>query len=58
MKEFGSKDGVCPERTLSWIIHSSCFQNEEIFVELDEFYRITHEWIGYNFSLTQAQKTL
>ena len=43
------------------IICNLVFQNEEIFVEfneLDEFYRITHAWIGSNFSLTQAQKTL
>ena len=49
-------------------IHSFCniqftilvFQNEEIFVqldELDELDRITHAWIGFNYSLTQAQKT-
>ena len=36
------------------------FQNEETFVqldELDELDRITHAWIGFNYSLTQAQKT-
>ena len=36
------------------------FQNEDIFVQLDELYEIdniTHEWIGFNYSLTQAQKT-
>ena len=36
------------------------FFNEEIFVqldELDELDRITHVWIGLNYSLTQAQKT-
>ena len=35
-------------------------QNEEIFVQLDELDdldRITHEWIGFNYSLIQAQKT-
>ena len=26
--------------------------------ELDELDRITHAWIGINYSLTQAQKTL
>ena len=43
------------------IIHSSFFQNEEIFVqldELDELDRITYAWIGFNYSLAQAQKTL
>ena len=37
----------------------SCFflQNEEIFVQLDELERITLAWIGFNCSLTQAQKT-
>ena len=37
---------------------SNFFQNEEIFVqldELDELDRITHAWIWLNFSLTQAQ---
>ena len=36
------------------------FQNEEIFVQLDEFDeldRITQASIGFNYSLTQAQKT-
>ena len=36
------------------------FQNEETFVqldELDELDRITHAWIGFNYSLTQVQKT-
>ena len=36
------------------------FQNEEIFVKLDELNEldwITHAWIGFNFSLTQAKKT-
>ena len=36
------------------------FQNEEIFVqldELDELDRITHAWIGFNYSFTEAQKT-
>ena len=36
------------------------FQNEEIFVqldELDELDRITHAWIGFNYSLIQAEKT-
>ena len=31
------------------------FQNEEIFVqldELDELDRITHAWIGFNYRLT------
>ena len=40
---------------------TSFFQNEEIFVkldELDEFYRISQAWIGSNFSPTQAQETL
>ena len=40
---------------------SSFFQNEEIFVkldELDELDRINHAWIGVNYSLTQAQKTV
>ena len=38
---------------------SSGFQNEDIFVqldELDELDKITHAWIGFNYSLTQAQK--
>ena len=37
------------------------FQNEEIFVqldELDELDRITQAWIGFNNRLTQAQKTI
>ena len=37
------------------------FQNEEIFVqldELDELDRITQIWIGFNYSLTQAQKNI
>ena len=36
------------------------FQNEDIFVQLDklvELDKITHAWIGFNYSLTQAQKT-
>ena len=36
------------------------FQNEEIFVQLDELDkldRITRSRIGFNYSLTQAQKT-
>ena len=36
------------------------FQKEDNFVqldELDELDRITHAWIGFNCSLTQAQKT-
>ena len=35
------------------------FQNEVILVQLDELDkldRITHAWIGFNYSLTQAQK--
>ena len=39
---------------------SSFLQNEEILVqldELDELDRITHTCIGFNYSLTQAQKT-
>ena len=31
--------------------------NEVIFVKLDELDRITHTWIWFNYSLTQAQKT-
>ena len=34
------------------------FQNKEISVQLDELDRITHAWIGFNYSLTQAQKTV
>ena len=37
------------------------FQNEEIFVkldELDELDRITQAWIGSNYSLIQVQKTI
>ena len=39
-----------------------CFflQNEQIFIqldELDELNTITHAWIGFKYSLTQAQKT-
>ena len=40
---------------------TSFFQNQDIFVqldELDELDKITHAWIGFNYSLTQAQKTL
>ena len=40
---------------------SRFFQNEAIFVELDELDeldRITHARIGLNYSHTQAQKTL
>ena len=36
------------------------FLNEEILVQLDELDkldRITHTWIGFNYSLKQAQKT-
>ena len=33
------------------------FQNEEIFVKLDELDRITRTWKGFNYSLTLAQKT-
>ena len=36
------------------------FKNEEIFVqleELEEFYKITHALIGFNYSLTEARKT-
>ena len=43
------------------VCYGQFFQNEEIFVqldELDELDRITHAWIGFNYSLTQAQKTL
>ena len=39
---------------------SSFFQNEEIFIqidELDELDRITHAWIVLIYSPTQAQKT-
>ena len=41
-------------------IHSIFFKNEEIFVqldELDEWDRITQAYIGFNNSLTKAQKT-
>ena len=37
------------------------FQNEVIFVQLDELNeldKITHALIGFNYSLTQAQKTI
>ena len=40
---------------------TSFFQNKEIFVQLDKldkFNRITHAWIGFNYSLKQAQKTV
>ena len=40
--------------------HSSFFQNEEIFVQLDkldELDRITHARITFNYNLTQARKT-
>ena len=36
------------------------FQNEENFIqldELDESDRISHAWIWFEYSLTQAQKT-
>ena len=39
--------------------HNLVFQNEEIFVqldEIDELDRITHIWIWLNCSLIQAQK--
>ena len=29
------------------------FQNEDIFVQLDELHRITHAWIRFNYSLTE-----
>ena len=36
------------------------FQNEEIMDQLDDLdeldRRITHVWIGFNYSLTQAEK--
>ena len=56
-----SKFGIVPN-LLEIINHNNIvfFQNEEIFVqldELDEFDRIIHAWIGFNYSLTQAQKT-
>ena len=40
---------------------SFSFQNGEIFVqldELDELDRIVYAWIGFNHSLTQAQKNI
>ena len=39
---------------------SSFIQNEEIFVQLDEFGEfniITYAWIVFNYSFTQAQKS-
>ena len=47
---------VC-EKPLRKISDSSFFQNEEIFIQLDELDRITHAWIGFNYSITQTQKT-
>ena len=35
---------------------ASFFQNEAIFVQLDELDKIPLQWIGFNNSLTQAQK--
>ena len=53
--------------TVQLVIVSICsfdnlvfFQNEEIFVQLDkldELDRIPQAWIGFSYSLTQAQKT-
>ena len=34
------------------------FQNDDIFIQLDELDRITQTWIGFNNSLTQEQKTI
>ena len=45
---------------LQMILKYSFFQNEEIFVqldELDELNSIIHAWIEFNYSLTQARKT-
>ena len=42
-----------------FMLNLVCFYNEHIFVqldELDELDKVTHAWIGFNFSLTQAQK--
>ena len=42
------------------ILDNLVFQNEKIFVQLDELDkldRITQAWIGFNYSLTQTQKT-
>ena len=33
------------------------FQNEGIFIQLDELDRINHVSIGFKYSLTQTQKT-
>ena len=32
------------------------FQNVEILFQLDELGRISNAWIGFNYSLTQAEK--
>ena len=54
----------CMAAPFFWsILRSSLFffQNEEIFVqldELDELDKIIHARMGLNYSLTQAQKTL
>ena len=36
--------------------YSRFFQNEDIFIQLDELDKITHALKGFNYSLTQAQK--
>ena len=54
--------GIESRVTVPKFKHSSFFflQNEQIFIqldELDELDTITHAWIGFKYSLTQAQKT-
>ena len=34
------------------VTESIYIKNEDIFVQLDEFGRIIHAWIGFNYNLT------
>ena len=48
------------KQNYSWNIclqQSRFCQTKEIFISLDELDRMAHVWIGFNYSLTQAQKT-
>ena len=49
-----------PTILVTFSIQSSFFLNDEFLDQLDELDkldRITHVWIGFVYSLTQAQKT-
>ena len=48
MIEFGKILWAFYSLSLANGLHSSFFQNEEIFVQLDELGRITHARIGFN----------